>query len=159
MSVFVLLPIELSLCYSFLSIYSMPYCFSFFHFSWTWSLLNYFGLWVYSFHQNWTNFPHHFFKYFACLPFYFLSLVTIMCLLGCLKFSHWRLMPLLKILFSLYVSFSYYYVFKLINLMNWFILLFSEEGKGHLLYYSFWKVPWTDEPGRLLVHGVTKSRT
>ena len=111
--------------------------FFFFHFAWVWSLLSVFGLWVYSFHQNWTNFPHYFFKYFAYLPLSFLSLVTIKCLLGCLKFSHWRLMPLLKTLFSLCVSFSYYYVFKLINLMNWFILLLSEEGKGHLLYLLF----------------------
>ena len=22
-----------------------------------------------------------------------------------------------------------------------------------------WKIPWTEEPGKLLVHGVTKSRT
>ena len=98
MSVFVLLPTGLSLFYSFLSIYGMPYVL---FFSWAWSLLSCFGLWVYSFHQNWTNFPHYFFKYFAYLPLSFLSLVTITCLLGCLKFSHWRLMPLLKTLLSL----------------------------------------------------------
>lgn len=97
MSVFVLLPIELSLCYSFLSIYSMPYCFSFFHFSWTWSLLNTVcGRIVFT--KIGQLLFSSLFKYFACLPFSFLSL-AITCLLGCLKFSHWRLMPLLKTLF------------------------------------------------------------
>ena len=129
----------ISLLFIFIILWHALLCgfFFFFHFAWVWSLLSVFGLWVYSFHQNWTNFPHYFFKYFAYLPLSFLSLVTIKCLLGCLKFSHWRLMPLLKTLFSLCVSFSYYYVFKLINLMNWFILLLSEEGKGHLLYLLF----------------------
>ena len=33
------------------------------------------------------------------------------------------------------------------------------EGNGNLLQYSCWKIPWTEEPGRLPVHGVTKSQT
>ena len=156
MSVFVLLPIGLSLCYSFLSIYGMPYCA--FFFSWAWSLLSCFGLWVYSFHQDWTNFPHYFFKYFAYLPLSFLSLVTITCLLGCLKSSHWRLMPLLKTLLSLC------FIFLLLciqahqsNELVYTVVLWRR--KGHLLYCFCWKIPGTDEPGRLLVHGVTKRRT
>ena len=32
-------------------------------------------------------------------------------------------------------------------------------GNGNLLQYSCWKIPWTEEPGRLPVHGVTKSQT
>ena len=98
-----------------------------------------------------------------CIHMHFQNMLYVNMYHMCKTWMSWvpshLIHSLLKILFSLYVSFSYYYVFKLINLMNWFILLFSEEGKGHLLYYSFWKVPWTDEPGRLLVHGVTKSRT
>ena len=33
------------------------------------------------------------------------------------------------------------------------------EGDGTPLQYSAWKIPWTEEPGRLLVHGVAKSQT
>ena len=33
------------------------------------------------------------------------------------------------------------------------------EGNGNLLQYSCWTIPWTEEPGRLPVHGVTKSQT
>ena len=33
------------------------------------------------------------------------------------------------------------------------------EGNGNPLQYSCLRIPWTEEPGRLTVHGVAKSRT
>ena len=33
------------------------------------------------------------------------------------------------------------------------------EGNGNLLQFLALRIPWTEEPGRLTVHGVTKSRT
>ena len=32
------------------------------------------------------------------------------------------------------------------------------EGNGNLLHLLAWKISWTGEPGRLQVHGVTKSQ-
>ena len=32
-------------------------------------------------------------------------------------------------------------------------------GHGNLLQYSCWKIPWTEEPGGLQVHGVKNSGT
>lgn len=102
MCLFVLLLIWLSLCYCFEQFdYDVPYC-VFILVSCAWSLLSFLGLWVYSFHQIWTNFPHYFFKYFAYFPSFFLSLVTIIHLLGHLKLSHRRLMHFLKTPFSVF---------------------------------------------------------
>ena len=32
------------------------------------------------------------------------------------------------------------------------------EGNGYPLQYPAWRIPWTEEPGRLQVHGVAKSQ-
>ena len=34
----------------------------------------------------------------------------------------------------------------------------SGEGNSNSLSILIWKIPWTEEPGGLRVHGVTKSR-
>ena len=37
---------------------------------------------------------------------------------------------------------------------------FLEEGNGNPLQYSAWRIPWTEEPGRLhTVHGAAESET
>ena len=33
------------------------------------------------------------------------------------------------------------------------------EGNGYPLQYPAWRIPWTEEPGRIQVHGVAKSQT
>ena len=30
------------------------------------------------------------------------------------------------------------------------------EGNGNPFQYSCWEIPWTEEPGKLRVHGVTR---
>ena len=32
------------------------------------------------------------------------------------------------------------------------------KGNGNPLQYSSWRIPWTEEPGEAIVHGVAKSQ-
>ena len=41
--------------------------------------------------------------------------------------------------------------------LGWEALL-EKEMVTHFSVLA-WKIPWTEEPGRLIIHGVTKSRT
>ena len=63
--------------------------------------------------------------------------------------------------FCTYFDFGYFRIYvQNVSFPTWCLVVFiSGEGRGNPLQYSCWRIPWTEEPGKVQAHGVAKSWT